>query len=44
MEQSDRACLDVEVRAGQGHMAQSREGGRRGGGGGGGGATGHVSQ
>ena len=26
VEQSDRACLDVEVRAGQGHMAQSGEG------------------
>ena len=26
MEQSDRACLDVEVRAGQGHMAESGEG------------------
>ena len=29
MEQSDRACLDVEVRAGQGHMAQSGEGEER---------------
>ena len=29
VEQSDRACLDVEVRAGQGHMAQSGEGEER---------------
>ena len=30
MEQSDRACLDVEVREGQGHMAQSGEGEEKG--------------